>query len=384
VSLPRIGIDYTAAVHQTAGIGRYVREQTRALADLLPPAEVRLFVAGRPDRLPPPPGDFTYRLAAPSDLTLARLWHKARLPLPVEVWTGRVDLFHAMNFALPPTLPGTRTAVTLYDLSFEQAPDTTVPAMRAYLQRVVRRSAQRADTIIAISEATRRDVVELYGVEPDKVAVLYPGVEARFRPVDDPAQLEAVRRKYHIGGGPFVLTVGTLQPRKNHKRLIQALAGLDATARLVIAGGPGWAYDEVHAEVGRLSLDERVIFAGYVDDADLPALYSAAWVFAYPALYEGFGLPALEAMACATPVVASDVSSLPEVVGEAGLMVNPTDVDALAAALARLLDDDDLRRELIARGLERAATFTWERSARGLWAVYRNLLEIDKGPNSQA
>jgi glycosyltransferase involved in cell wall biosynthesis len=374
-----IGIDYTAAVHQAAGIGRYVRELTAALVDLphpLPrPDDLRLFVAGaRGASLPPTPGGATICRSPLSERTHARLWHRLRLPVPVEAWTGRLDLFHATDFALPPTLPRTRTVLTVFDLAFERYPDETMPGMRSYLGRVVPRSVRRADRVIAISEATRADLTELYGTPAAKVEVVPLGVDARFNPRRAPDEEAAVRRKYGLPAGPLVLTVGTLQPRKNHRRLVQAFAQVRGRATLVIAGGVGWAYEGVYEAARQAGLAERVAFTGFVDDADLPALYRAATVFAYPALYEGFGLPALEAMASGVPVMASNTSSLPEVVGEVGLLVDPLDVAGMAAALERLLGDEGLRADLREKGIARAAAFTWARAAESTWGIYRRLL----------
>jgi glycosyltransferase involved in cell wall biosynthesis len=194
--------------------------------------------------------------------------------------------------------------------------------------------------------------------------------------VTDPATLAAVRARYGLGDAPFVLAVGTLQPRKNYVRLIQAFAAisnlqpLTSNLHLVIAGGKGWRYDAIFAEVEKLGLRDRVLFPGFVADADLPALYSAARVLAYPSIYEGFGLPMLEAMACGTPVVTSTASCMPEVAGDAALLVPPTDVDALAAALDRALTDEALRADLIAKGRARARQFSWAKSARQLLGIY--------------
>jgi glycosyltransferase involved in cell wall biosynthesis len=185
-----------------------------------------------------------------------------------------------------------------------------------------------------------------------------------------------VRAKYGIGGGPFILAVGTLQPRKNYVRLIQAFAALPGPGlRLVIAGGRGWLFDAIFAEVERLGLGGRVVFPGFAADDDLPALYSAASVLAYPSTYEGFGLPILEAFACETPVVTSTASCLPEVAGDAALLAPPTDVDALSAALKRALEDTALRRQLVAAGLARVKQFSWRKSARQLLGHYQRLMD---------
>jgi glycosyltransferase involved in cell wall biosynthesis len=374
-----IALDYTAAVHQSAGIGRYVRELTAALAQRAAPEfrPLRLFVAGaRGLDLPPTPSGCVYCPSFLSERTHARLWQRLQLPLPVELWTGRVALFHATDFSLPPTLPKTPTVLNIHDLAFERYPAETMPGMLGYLRRVVPRSARQASHLIAISEATRRDLIELYGLPAEKISVVYPGVSARFSAPAPQSEAE-VRAKYGLPDAPIVLTVGTLQPRKNHLRLVRAFSRVRDRAVLVIAGGEGWAYDAVRNEIARLHLSERVIFTGFVDDADLPALYRVATLFAYPALYEGFGLPVLEAMACGLPVVTSEVSSLPEVTGaEAALLINPLDEEALAMALDRLLDDETLRAALAEKGRLRAGQFTWARTAEAIWGVYRALLHL--------
>ena len=221
---------------------------------------------------------------------------------------------------------------------------------------------RRADHILADSQATKDDLIALYGTPADKITVLLSGVDARFQPTDDPS----VRQKYALSDRPYLFSVGTVQPRKNYIRLIQALAVLRERGYdldLVIAGGKGWLDDPIYAAIQSLKLGDHVHLIGFADDADLPALYSAALITAVPSLYEGFGIPVLESMACGTPVVTSTVSSLPEVAGDAALMIDPTDLDALIDALDRLIDSETLRHDLTARGLARAREFTWERSA---------------------
>lgn len=375
-----IGIDYTAAHEQGAGIGRYVRELVRALAALDDSTSYRLFVAGAQRRaLPPLPGaNFAWHPTRITPLWFARLWHRLQLPLPVEAFTGPVRLFHATDFTLPPTLPGTRTLLTVHDLSFVRAPETTTPVLKAYLDAVVPRSVRRATHVLADSQATKDDLVELYGTPPDKVTVLLGGVNPEFRPVTDAGARQAARARYDLPPNPYVFSVGTVQPRKNYARLIEALAALGpqyGDYHLVIAGGRGWLDAPIYQTVRDLGMGERVHFTGFARDEDLPALYSDAVCLAYPSLYEGIGLPVLEAMACGTPVVTSTVSSLPEVAGDAALLVDPYDVEALAGALRRLLDDSALRETLIARGTHQAAFFTWERAAAQLLAVYRQMVQ---------
>jgi len=367
----RIGIDYTAAVRQGGGIGRYTRNLIRALAALDRENRYTLFTAGRgDDGLGPWPENFRLRSLPFSDRWMHIFWQRLRLPVPVQVVTGPLDLFHSPDFVLPPT--GRAPAVlTVHDLSFLRFPQFFVPGFRAYLEGAVSRAVKRARHILADSQSTRRDLIALLSVEPERVSVLYPGVEGRFRPVEDGRELARVRARYALPER-FVLGLGTLQPRKNFATLMEAFRRLPAAdLHLVIAGGRGWMFEDTLALAEQPDLVGRVHFPGFVDDADLPALYTLARVFAFPSWYEGFGLPVLEAMACGTPVVAADNSSLPEVVGEAGLLVDAADAEAVAEALERILGDAELRARLIAAGREQAAKFRWEDAARRLLAVYR-------------
>ncbi|HML21258.1 MAG TPA: glycosyltransferase family 1 protein [Aggregatilinea sp.] len=374
-----IGIDYTAAYEQGAGIGRYVRELVRALAAQDAHSAYRLFVAGAYHAaLPAAPGpNFAWRPTRITPLWFARLWHRAQVPLPVETFTGRLSLYHATDFTLPPTLPGTRTLLTVHDLSFVRAPETSTPVLKAYLDKVVPRSVKRADHVLADSKATKDDLVALYGTAPEKITVLLSGVDARFQPVEDADARRAVRERYNIPDGPYIFSVGTVQPRKNYARLAEALAALGPRyrdVRLVIAGGRGWLDSPIYRTIEALDLGERVLFTGFARDEDLPALYSDAVCVAYPSLYEGFGFPVLEGMACGTPVLASTVSSIPEVAGDAAILVDPYDVDAIRDGMERLLSDESLRTDLVARGRTQAQQFTWARSAQHLEQVYHMLL----------
>lgn len=378
----RIGIDYTAAVHQGAGIGRYTRQLVQALLALDTRDEVVLMAAGRAQTGPmlaaaplPSPGARSWRVVSLpfSERVMTILWHRLRLPLWVELFAGKLDVFHSPDFALPPVRQA-RTVLTVHDLSFMRVPECSQPSLRAYLMRVVPPSVRRAGVVLADSESTRNDVIELLGASPDRVRVVYPGVDACFRRVEDTGVLADVRRRYRLPER-FVLGVGTLQPRKNLPRLIEAYAQLGAhpETKLVLAGGTGWMYEGIFRRVEELGLRDAVCFPGYVADEDLPALYTLADLFAFPSLYEGFGLPPLEAMACGTPVVTSNVSSLPEVVGAAALTVDPYDVEALANAMGRVLDDPSLRSSMVRRGLVRAREFAWSRAAQELVHLYHEL-----------
>ena len=375
----RIAIDYSAAWQQGAGIGRYTRELTAALAASDRLHDYRLFVAGASAaQLPAPPApNFSWRATPLSPRWLARLWHRARLPLPIELITGRVDLLHATDFTLPPTLPGTRTLLTVHDLSFVRVPQAASPPLKAYLDTVVPRSVVRADHILADSAATKRDLIELYHTPAAKISVLHSGVDKRYKPIGEQAHIRSVRARYGLGDGEYILSVGTVQPRKNYARVIEALARLRAQGHelhYAIAGGKGWLDGEIADAIKRAGLGDHVSLLGFVDDADLPALYSGARMTVMVSLYEGFGFPVLESMACGTPVLASNISSLPEVAGRAALLVDPYDVDAIAHAMAALDSDSNLRARLVAAGFKQAARFSWARSAEQLLGIYAELL----------
>jgi glycosyltransferase involved in cell wall biosynthesis len=374
-----IGIDYTPAYEQGGGIGRYVRELVAALSEQDHETKYRLFVAGASSKpLPTLPGaNFQWALSRISPEWFARIWHRAGIPIPVERWVGPVQLYHATDFVLPPTNRKTKTVLTVHDLSFARAPDAASPSLRKYLDRVVPRSVDRADHVLADSQATKDDLVALYDVRSEKVEVLLSGVNPRFQPVKDPDTLSAVRQKYKIGNVPYILAVGTVQPRKNYERLIEALAALpkdSSDVHLVIVGGRGWLQGPIYSAVERLGLADRVHFTGFAEDEDLPALYSAARCTAFPSLYEGFGLPILESMACGTPVLTANVSSLIEVAGDAALMVDPYSVDEITGTLGRLLTDEGLHVKFVQKGYEQIKLFTWERAARQLREAYNRLI----------
>jgi glycosyltransferase involved in cell wall biosynthesis len=376
----QIGIDYTAAVRQGGGIGRYTRELVAALFKLESSHRYTVLAATgglekgdwRPEI---GDSDAQFRPVPLTDDWLHRLWQRLRLPIPVEAITGPLDIFYSPDFVLPPTLRATRTLLTVHDLSFLHYPDAFVPSLREYLERVVPRSVARADRVLADSKSTRDDLVAHFGTSPEKVNVLYPAVDARFHREKAPGEQERLRSKYGIES-PYILSVGTLQPRKNYVRLIKAfanlpLANLPLDLQLVIAGGRGWLYEDIFAEAEKHG--GRVHVLGFVDDADLPALYRGAALFAFPSLYEGFGIPPLEAMACSVPVVCSNASSLPEVTGDAALTVDPLDTDGLTEAISRALKDASLRREMTDKGLAQAARFTWAVAARQLLDTFEAL-----------
>ncbi len=368
----RIGIDYTSAVRQRAGIGRYTRELVAALLSLQDAHQYTIFAAtggleARDWSLAIQRRDVRVRSLPLSDDWLARLWHRLRLPVPVEVITGPLDVFYSPDFALPPTLRGTKTLLTVHDLSFVHHPDAFLPSLRRYLEDIVPRSVDRADLVLADSAHTRSDLISLLDVSPEAVTVLYPGVESRFSPEPELGERDRLRDRYGIADRPYILSVGTLQPRKNYLHLMEGFirlpAHIGAGLQLLVAGGRGWLCDDIVAEADK---HRSIRLLGFVEEEDLPALYRGACLFALTSLYEGFGLPVLEAMACGVPVVCSMSSSLPEVAGDAALLVDPLISDEITQAISRVLEDENLREEMVSRGLVQATRFTWERSAQQL------------------
>ncbi len=363
-----IGIDASRALTlRRTGTENYSLYLIRALLALDTPHHFRLYASSFP-----PPGLIPcaerceWRV-----IPFPRLWTHVRLS--VEMAYHPPDVLFVPAHVLPLVHPR-HSVVTVHDLGHRHYPQAHTARQRWYLEWSTRYHVRVAAHIIADSHATRTDLIRLYRADPTRVTVVHLGVDERWRLVRDPARLAAVRRRYGIPDGPYLLYVGTLQPRKNLVRLIEAFARLVGYGKwhglcLVCAGKKGWSYERIATRARKLGIARQVLFVGFVADADLPALYSGATLFVMPSLYEGFCLPVLEAMACGTPVACSDTSSLPEVVGDAALLFPPDDPLAMTAAIARALDDEPLRAELIERGYRRARSFTWENSARKVLAV---------------
>ncbi len=293
---------------------------------------------------------------------------------PLAQRLDRLDIFHG-QFFLPLGL-NCKTVVSIHDLCYEHYPKFFRPSERALLPRLVRAAARRANRILTLSEFSRQDIARRYQVDAAKIHVVPPGVESRFAPVRDPAILEALRARYALPQS-FILFFGRTDPRKGVDVLIKAyqnvLAQNDVMPQLIIAGRAGSADEELRAIVRAGGLEARVRFIGVVPDQDLPGVISAAELVVYPSIFEGFGLPALEAMACDTPVITTNASALPEVMGDAGLMFEAGNVGALSAAIRRLLESETARRDAIVKGRARAQTFSWTRSARQVLAVYETI-----------
>ena len=378
--MTRIAIDYTPAIRQQAGIGRIIRGQIQALLAANLSFDVRLFVVGsitaEDQRAAPAP---LYATGI-SERNMVRLWHRINSPLPRVEWFtgGPLELFHATDFVLAPT-QARRTILTVHDLAFHFFPDAAMPSLHHYLNVVVPRSVRRASHVIADSTNTARDLTEVWHVPPEKISVVQGATDhTHFRPITDAAQIDTVRTRYGAAGAPYILAVSRIEPRKNFARLIEAFYHARQQAhlphRLIIGGSKGWLYDEIFSKVVELGLQDAVHFCGFVADDDLPALYSGAEFVAYPSLYEGFGLPIIEALACGTPVLTGDNSCLPEAAGPGALYVNSLNVDSIAQGIVQLATDTTLRAELATKGRAHAAHFTWERSADQLLAAYHHVL----------
>jgi glycosyltransferase involved in cell wall biosynthesis len=395
----KVCIDVSAAVHRRAGLGRYTQELVKGLVEL-----------GRGEASPRESSSTNSPTAAntpidrptlsdASPLQLTAFYHQRgevhldppidRLPrittrLSVRPWRlttalayfthvgmdrifGDVDVFHATEHLLP-RLKKTRSVFTLHDLIFQFDPDSHKPLNIAFLKTMMPRFLKAADAIIAVSECSKRDAINLYGIPADKIHVIYEGVDPKFTPITDPNRLSHIRSKYHLPDR-FILHVGTIEPRKNLPLLFEVAA--QTNEHIVVAGKLGWLTDPILAKVKELGVEDRVTFTSFIDDDDLPALISSASVLAMPSKYEGFGLPVLEALACGTPVVASNAASLPEVGGDAVLYAWPEDVRSWINLLTLALDDVELRGSLRERGLRQAAKFRWDTMARETLEVYR-------------
>lgn len=364
-----IGIDASrTTVARRTGTENYALNLIRALLALwggmASRPHVRLYFRDRPAPDLFPPDEHVERRIIP----FPRLWTHLRLSW--EMARRPPDLLFVPAHVLPPLRPR-RTLVTVHDLGYLHFPQAHRALDRLYLDLSTRWNARAAGHILADSQATKTDLIRACGTPAEKISVVYPGLDESLRRVDDPT---AVKARYGIAAD-YILYLGTLQPRKNLARLVDAFALLsNPDVQLVIAGRKGWLYDEIFARVQAHGLAERVVFTGYLPDADRPALLSGARLFAFPSLYEGFGFPVLEAMRCGVPVVCADTSSLPEIAGDAALLVDPLDTGALAAALARLLSDEPLRARLIARGYAQTECFSWDRAARQVMAIIEEML----------
>ncbi len=376
----RIAYDGVPLVGQRFGIGHYTDRLVRTVARLAPEARCVVVCPWpvNPFRTMALPSFTEANIEVPEASFASRVRRRIRdavgAPASLEALVGPIDVFHGTNFLLNHPVQRAKRVVSIHDLTVmlypQWHPANRLRAMHAGL----RASAEVADHIIAVSRSTKADIVAHLGVDPDRVAIVPLAVDASFRPLPR-EEIEAALAPLGLVPGGYLLFLGTIEPRKNLGRLLDAvLAAGGDVGPLVLAGADGWGNETLRPRLDALIARGRVLALGYVPEALRVTLLAGARALVYPSLYEGFGLPPLEAMACGAPVITSRVSSLPEVVGDAALLVDPLDVDALAGAIKDLWQDAALRADLRARGLARARTFTWEATARLTLDVYATAL----------
>ncbi len=354
--------------YRSAGIHAYIAHLLRHLP---PAADLRYTaIVGRDSRLESIASQ--HRPPFSTERPTRRILYE-QAALPFQLRRMGAALFHGTAFA-GPLLGHVPQVITVHDLSFLRYPQFFRRGNRLYLRTITALSCRRAAAVIAVSRFTAAEITALLGVPRERIRVIYHGVEPRFHPLPR-TEVEAFRQRKGLPER-YILHLGTLEPRKNVPTLIRAFARLrDPSLHLVLAGGKGWLYDAIFAEVQALGLKERVHFPGYVPAEEQPLWYNAATLFVSLSHYEGFGLPVLEAAACGLPIVAGDRSSLPEAAGKGALLVPPTEEAAVAEAMHRLLTDAALREKVRQAGLEHSRRFTWERTAEGTVALYRHTLE---------
>ncbi len=360
----RIAVDGLPLCVRSAGVATYTRELLAALAEQLD-AEIQVFCPPWPrPRFPDTPSRLRLRRSPAYPLVMEHPLPSLAGLLQLEAALGEVDVFHSTAYALP-RRRRCPVVCTVHDLALLRYPHLGTAPMRSLVERTVAQLAE-VDMVIAVSQATRDDLIELGNVDPQRVRVVYNGVAPHFQPISRSAPAT-----------PYVLHVGTIEPRKNLANLMRgfaiAIARENLPHHLVLAGADGWGDEDLPALAAQLGIADRIDRRGWVDPTQLPDLYGSAAVFAYPSLYEGFGLPVLEAMACGTPVLTSDRGALAEVAGSAALLCNPNDPESIARGLTEILTDRDRAATLTDRGRERASQFSWTRCATETLRVYRDL-----------
>jgi glycosyltransferase involved in cell wall biosynthesis len=366
----RIALDVSPLARNRAGIGTYIAQLLTSLVRLAPEHEFLLYT---PDPLPKK--DHAFINAHPH----VRVIRCPTLLMGIRAYWDQVDVFHGLNFKLR-GWGRYGSVVTIYDLSLDRIPQ---PSRKLFGQRRsflrTKRTALRASRVVTISAHSAKDIVELYAVPRERIVLVSPAVGPEFYPVVEPAVQASVKARYGIRREAFVLSGGGTEPRKNIVGLIEAFgraSRLRERLNLVVVGGMERGAEPIFEAVRRAQLQEAVIFPGHVPLEDLRVLYSSCALFAFPSHYEGFGMPVLEAMACGAPVVSSNASSLPEVVGDAALLVDPREPEAWAQAMTRAFEDGNLREDLRRRGTLRIKAFSWEQSARNLLRVYQELTRV--------
>ncbi|MBA4386405.1 MAG: hypothetical protein C0404_00385 [Verrucomicrobia bacterium] len=368
----RVCIDIQSAVTQRAGVGRYTRELVKYLGPMADADAVSLFYfdflrRGKPFDAPAT----TMRSVRWCPGRMAQhMWKSFNWP-PFDVFAGPAELYHFPNFVLPPLAKG-KSVVTIHDMSFIRYPEYAEEANQKYLAARIKDTAARADAIITISRFSADEIQTFLRVDSARLFPTHLGISHAFK-APPPEAVDNLRKRYQLDR-PYILTVGTLEPRKNLQFLVDVFDKLDHfDGYLVLAGMPGWKYEPIFERIRLSHRAGNIKWLKYVPDSDLPALYAGAQLFMLTSLYEGFGFPPLESMACGTPVVCSAGGSLSEVVENAAVLVDSFESDRWAELTMKAITDTDFRRTLVSRGIEQSGKYTWEATARKTWEVYRKV-----------
>jgi len=371
----RIGINASKACDVHTGVGRYTFNLRKSILKTNGKYDYHFYEPGNTGNGITAGGlviQSDEPVATPQNNVLRILWEQ--IMLPIYSRKDRLDLFHYTDHALSLFQSTRQVIITVHDIAYIRFPDLMNKSRQIYKRSILRESIKRASIIVADSYSTKRDVVEFFGINEKKIKVVHLGVESRFCPISN---VEEYRLKNKLAS-KMILNVGTLEPRKNVITLMKAFNKLREKGfedyKLVIAGEKGWLYEQIFKEVEHSDMKNEILFLGVVKDEDLPMLYNCAEIFVYPSLYEGFGLPPLEAMACGIPVITSNTSSLPEVIGNAGIMVDPGDANSLSEAMCKVLKDKELRLRMRNMGLERSKLFSWDNTAKQMLKIYDEAL----------
>lgn len=369
----KICIDIQSTITQRAGVGRYTRLLVQHLGPMAINDHLFLFYFDFKRRgMPFEVTNAVHKAVRWCPGRIAQLmWKTLRWP-PFNYFAGDADVYHFPNFILPPLNSGKKSVVTIHDMSFLRFPEFAEKRNEKYLSTQIRNTVSRADAIITDSQFSAHEIHDLLNVNPDRIFPIHLGVAKNFNAPDKPL-IHSVLTHFGIDR-PYILTVGTIEPRKNITFLVEIFERItDFDGYLVIIGMPGWKYEPILNRITTSSRASDIRYLKYVDDLQLPALYAGANLFAFPSLYEGFGFPPLESMACGTPVISSAKGSLAEVLGTGAVLMDSFDPDLWTARAREVLADSEFRKKLIAAGYQQAAKYTWTETARKTWEVYRRL-----------
>jgi len=373
----RIAIDIQTVIGKKTGVGKYTESLVKALSQIPAPYEFLLCYFNFRSRfkgLEIKAENFKNNGIKLPGRAFSFLWKKMNAP-NFDSLFGEADLFHFPNFILRPVKSGT-TIVTIHDLAFKRFPQYIEKKNLAFLTGHIPRTLARADRIIAVSEFTKKELLKFYSIPENKIEVIHEGIDENFKKIDNAGRLTEIRNKYKLPER-FFLWVGTLEPRKNISGLLDAFSDFKkidkSNCRLVMVGKWGWNYHGFMDKIKKMIMREDVILTEYVSDEDLPAIYNLAEAFIFPSIYEGFGLPPLEAMACGVPVITTQ--ALNEVVGEAAVKVSERNLEEIVRAMKDILENEGIKKDLIQKGFKRIEQFSWEKAARETLALYEKAMK---------